>query len=412
MSQRPFAWEKHYPPGLAWDAPLDITTIGAMFDKAVGDYGERPVIEFRGKHILYRELGAKAEAAASAFLSLGHGQDRPIALYLPNVPYHPIAFFGGAKAGATLVHLSPLDAERELEHKLTDSGARTIVTTNFPTMLPNALKMLDRGLVDRVIVGDDAEWGESPIPLVPIPEREGVVSFSRLMADAPQRSSWASVTPDDIVLLQYTGGTTGKPRAAIISHANLTATISIYDIWAKAAGAAQADITMPDIETVIGVLPFFHIYALTSVLLRHVRNGNLILLRVRFDGDQVAARHRGQPGDVVPGRADHVDCAREPSRHRPARPVLAHLLRLRRRTAAGRDRDPLPADHRAAARRRMGHDRDHARRHQRSRLYGRLRRARSACRCRRWRWTSPRWTTRRACCRPARRARSACAART
>ena len=138
MSKRPFAWEKSYPPTIAWDTPLDITTLPAMFDKAVSTHSLLPAIEFRGKIIHYRELGAKAVAAAAAFLSLGHDRERPIALYLPNVPYHPIAFFGGVKMGAPVVHLSPLDAERELEHKLRDSGARTIVTTNFANLLPNA----------------------------------------------------------------------------------------------------------------------------------------------------------------------------------------------------------------------------------------------------------------------------------
>jgi long-chain acyl-CoA synthetase len=286
MSKRPFAWEKNYPPTTSWDAPLDISTIGAVFDKAVAAYGERPVIEFRDRAMTYAELGEKATAAASAFLALGHDGAKPIALYLPNVPYHPIAFFAGAKAGIPLVHLSPLDAERELEHKLTDSGARSIVTTNFPTMLPHALKMLERGLVDRVIVGDDAEWGPAGIPLVPIPDMPGVLSLTKLMADASPRTDWPFVTSDDTALLQYTGGTTGKPRAAMLSHGNLTATISIYNVWSDAVADAMPDKPRNEVDIIIGVLPFFHIYALTSVLLRNITKGNLILLRTRFDAEQ------------------------------------------------------------------------------------------------------------------------------
>ena len=281
MSKRPFAWEKSYPPTIAWDTPLDITTLPAMFDKAVSTHSLRPAIEFRGKFIHYGELGAKAVAAAAAFLSLGHDRKRPIALYLPNVPYHPIAFFGGVKMGAPVVHLSPLDAERELEHKLSDSGARTIVTTNFANLLPNAVKMLDRGLIDHVIVGDDAEWGPSPIPLRPIPERPGVSRFSRLIAEAPKIERWPEIVPEDIAVLQYTGGTTGKPRAAILTHANLTAAVDIYEIWFKARPSSPTGH-----ETIIAVLPFFHIYALTTILLRHIRNGDLMLLRVKFDPDQ------------------------------------------------------------------------------------------------------------------------------
>jgi long-chain acyl-CoA synthetase len=286
MRKRPFAWEKNYPPTVSWDTPLEISTLGVVFDRAVATYGRRPVLEFRDRLISYGELGEMAAATAAAFLALGHGGSKPIALYLPNVPYHPIAFFAGAKAGIPLVHLSPLDAERELEHKLTDSGARTMVTTNFSTMLPHALTMLEQGLVDRVIVGDDAEWGPGGIPIVPVPEMPGVLSLAKLMAEAPARSEWPSVTPDDLALLQYTGGTTGKPRGAMLSHANLTAAVSIFNIWTDAVKAAMPEKPWAEVDTIIGVLPLFHMYALTSVLLRNITAGNLILLRTRFDVEQ------------------------------------------------------------------------------------------------------------------------------
>jgi len=288
MSKRPFNWEKSYPPGLSWDAPLGITTIPAMFDKAVAEHGPKPFIEFRGRKLSFNALADDVERAAAALYALGHNREKPIALYLPNTPYHPISFFGGLKAGATLVHLSPLDAERELAHKLRDSGARTIITTNFPGMLPLALKLLDQELVDLVIVGDDAEWGPSPIPLVPIPVRPGVVKFKTLVAEAPPPPRhWPATSPDDIALLQYTGGTTGLPKGAMLSHGNLSATIAIYDSSDDAKLAPSDRPRTPrGEEIVIGVLPLFHIYALTSMLLRVLVRGGLILLRLRFDPEQ------------------------------------------------------------------------------------------------------------------------------
>ncbi|WP_088343400.1 MULTISPECIES: dicarboxylate--CoA ligase PimA [Rhodomicrobium] len=287
MSARPFAWELSYPPGLRWDVPIEISTIPALFDRAVAEYGERPFLEFRGRKISYGELGARAGRAAAGFIGIGHDRTRPIALYLPNTPCHPIAFFGGLKAGATLVHLSPLDAERELAHKLTDSGARTIVTTNFPAMLPLALKMLDQGLADRVIVDDDADWGQSSIALLPIPERPDVIRFSAFCEAAPPAPAlWPETTPDDIALLQYTGGTTGKPKGAMLSHANLTAALSIYDRYDEGQEGLRENFTRRGEEIAICVLPLFHIYALTTVLLRAMNRGSLILLRVRFDVEQ------------------------------------------------------------------------------------------------------------------------------
>jgi long-chain acyl-CoA synthetase len=281
MSTRPFPWEKSYPPGAIWDAPLEIGTLSAMFDKAVSTHADHNALEFRGKYITYRELGELATLTGAALLGLGHGKERPVALYLPNVPLHPIAFFGAVKAGAPVVHLSPLDAERELAYKLEDSGARTLFTVNFAALLPNALKMLDRGLIDHLIVAEDATWGPSPIPVVPVPERPGVLPFGKMIAEAPQTADWPSLTPDDVAVLQYTGGTTGMPKGAILTHANLTAAVDIYEQWFTPLRPAHIDR-----EKVICVLPFFHIYALTTVLLRHLRNGDLILVRVRFDPDQ------------------------------------------------------------------------------------------------------------------------------
>jgi long-chain acyl-CoA synthetase len=280
MSERPFAWEKTYPAGLKWDVPLTIGTLPAMFDAAVAAHGPHPAIEFRGRHITFAELGEEAARAARGLMALGHGKERPVALYLPNVPAHPLAFFASVKTGAPVVHLSPLDAERELLHKLEDSGARTLITVNFAGLLPNALKILDRGAIDHLIVAEDADWGASPIPVMPIPERPGVMSWRGFLASAPEHAEWPEITPEDIALLQYTGGTTGMPRAAILTHANLTAAVDIYDRWFK----VQRE--MGERETVIGVLPFFHIYALTTVLLLHIRRGDRILLRVKFDPDQ------------------------------------------------------------------------------------------------------------------------------
>jgi len=297
MARPAFAWEKSYPPGTAWDTPLTITTLPALFDAAVAAYASRPAIEFRGRDITYAELGNAVGDAARGLQALGHDKSRPVALYLPNVPLHPIAFFAAVKTGAPVVHLSPLDAERGLMHKLEDSGARTLITVNFANLLPNALKMLEAGVIDHLIVGDDTEWGVSPVPLVPIPERAGVIPVAQFLAGAPAAAAaFAAIVPEDIALLQYTGGTTGRPRAAILTHANLTAAICIYNTWMNAQRKGGMGY-----ETVIAVLPFFHIYGLTTVLLRHIANGNQILLRLKFDIAQTLHDVEVRRATALPG---------------------------------------------------------------------------------------------------------------
>jgi long-chain acyl-CoA synthetase len=273
-------WLKHYPAGVRWDAPIEQTILQTLLDRAVAAYGDRPLYEYRGHRVSFREMGELAAKAAAGFSELGIKKGDTTALYLPNTPYHPISFFGALRAGARITHLSPLDTERDLIYKLQDSGARTLVTTNLYRLLPTALKLLAGGHVDRVIIGDDNDWvdgsGEA------FNESRQVISLGRLMERATPPAQWPNVTPEDIALLQYTGATTGLPKAAVLTHGNLTASVSSYRTWL----AGQTPKGAPP-DRVIMVLPLFHIFGLSSVMLRHLANGNEMLLRPRFDIDQV-----------------------------------------------------------------------------------------------------------------------------
>ena len=334
--RRPFEWEKSYPAGMRWDSPIATSTLQETLDRAVADYGDRPALEYFGRRISYRELGNHAARAAAGFRHIGIDRDCAVALYLPNTPWHPIVFFGVLRTGARVVHLSPLDAERELIHKLADSGARTVVTANLFGLEAKALKLAAAGHVDRVVVADHTVWerqpqlaavagASSPSPLVgegrgggagvdgstgpytptptPNPSPQGggekiglakrvtasptsvgaaPLALERLMAKAPIPSAWPAVSPDDIALLQYTGATTGVPKAAALTHANLTAAVSSYRIWVGGQRPADAP---PD--RVLVVLPLFHIYGLVSVMLRHLATGNELLLRSRFEIEAV-----------------------------------------------------------------------------------------------------------------------------
>jgi long-chain acyl-CoA synthetase len=333
MTGRPHPWERSYPPSVAWDAPLTASTLPVLFDEAIRRYGARTAIDYRDHAISYEALGAAVDATAAGFLRSGLGRDTSVAVYLPNTPYHPIALFAAAKAGARAVLLSPLDGERALVHKLKDSEARTLVTTNFASLMPMALKLLDDGIIDRLIVGDDAEFGPSTVPLTPIPNRHDVISLANFMTEGPLPASWPEVTPDQIALLQYTGGTTGLPKGAILTHANLTHAVDIYDAWLNPQG-----LSVPGNDKIICVLPLFHIYALTTILLRHIRNGNEILMLVRFDVDSVLRLIEVQARDPVPAcrrcgsrSPQHRASSAATSRRCASAPPGAHRCRRGRR---------------------------------------------------------------------------------
>ena len=288
--------EQFYPEGVHWDDPIARGTLPDLLAKAAAQFAGRPAIEFRDRPISFAELEAMAETAAAALLRGGFGKEQSVALFLGNSPDHPVNFFGALKAGARVVHLSPLDGEIALSHKLRDSGARVLVTSNLAALLPTALKFLDKGLLDRLIVCEDERWGKVGMAPAPIPDHPAVVTFKSFVQGAAAPARWPSISVDDVALLQYTGGTTGLPKGAMLSHGNLTAAVSIYDVWGRTAQAERNAV-----ERVICVLPLFHIFALTVILLRSLERGDLISLHQRFDVEAVMRDIEVKRATAFPG---------------------------------------------------------------------------------------------------------------
>jgi long-chain acyl-CoA synthetase len=278
-----YAWEASYPKGIAWDAPIPAETLGALLHRTVARHGDRVALRFRDSAITYRELGALAQRAAAALLSEPRTA-AGIALLTQNSPWHSVAFFGAGLAGRRLTHLTPLDPPLALARKLRETGARAVLTSAAPKLLEAALALRDHGLVDLLLVADDAHWeGAAPAALP-----DGTHGFHAwLEATAP--GTLPAIDPHETFLLQFTGGTTGLPKAAMLSQANLSAAAAMQVIYQSGRGIA------PDhAERVLHVLPLFHIYAL-SALNRYFSQGAEVVLRPRFDASETLAdiaRHR------------------------------------------------------------------------------------------------------------------------
>jgi long-chain acyl-CoA synthetase len=287
-------WQERFPRACDWDAPIETGTAPELLAAPVSATPDATAIDFRERRISYADFDALVRLLAGGLIADGVKPGDRVALLLPNTPWHPVAFFAIARCGASVVHLSALDAPRELEHKLRVTRPARLVTTNLPGFLPNALKLLDGGLVPRLLVGEDGRWGVGETEPLPIPELENIAKLDALMLAAPPEA-WPVVTPDDLMLLQFTGGTTGLPKAAMLTHGNLVAAVNIYRLW------SDGERLEPGAQKAICVLPLFHIYALTTVLLRHIRDGNTILLRQRFDVDGVLADIEGKRATVFPG---------------------------------------------------------------------------------------------------------------
>lgn len=288
-SRRPFAWEGSYPDGVRWDTPLETGAIPQVLERAVSEFGGKPAIDYAGHEITYDELGRAADRFAAALIERGIGRGAAVGLYLPNSPYHPVSFFGALKAGARITHLSPLDPERVIAAKIADCGIRTLVTIDEPKLLATALAMRERGLIDCLVVADAAAVDPNTAPDPPADPRW--IGFSDLLAGAQLPVCWPHVDATDIALIQYTGGTTGLPKGAVLTHANLTASLAAYIHWYEGQGWS-----IRGQERAICVLPLFHIYAIVTVLLRQVSTGGTVLLRRRFDLETIL-------DDIETGRA-------------------------------------------------------------------------------------------------------------
>jgi long-chain acyl-CoA synthetase len=288
--------EQYYPEGVRWDDTIARGTLPDLLSTAAREYGSRAMIEFRDRPISYVELESLVEVAAAAFLRAGYGKDTSVALFLGNTPDHPVNFFGALKAGSRIVHLSPLDGEIALSHKLSDSGARVLVTSNLSALLPTALKFLDKGLLDRLIVCEDDHWGKVGTPQTALPDNPAVITHRQFIDGTTRPAQWPAIDAEDVALLQYTGGTTGLPKGAMLTHGNLTAAVSIYDVWGRPAREKRNAV-----ERVICVLPLFHIFALTVVMLSCIRRGHLISLHQRFDVEAVMRDIEVKRATAFPG---------------------------------------------------------------------------------------------------------------
>jgi long-chain acyl-CoA synthetase len=267
-------WLVHYPPGMKWRIDVPPDTVPDLLTEAVARWGEKTLIEYRGNTLSFTATGRLVDRLAAGLIAAGFGPGRTIALLLPNTPWHTVCFFATLKAGAKLVHLSPLDAPREIMFKLADSGADVVVTTNLGGLAAGAAKLVECGAVARVLVGEDAQWGGNTGD--PVTYGGGLTNLADLLADR-MPDVWPEIKPDDLALLQYTGGTTGLPKGAMLSHANMVAATYSYLSW------RDGTLPPPGQQKVVGVLPMFHVYALGVVLLLNVADGNEIMLRPRFD---------------------------------------------------------------------------------------------------------------------------------
>ena len=282
-------WLDSYPHSMRWDAELPTGPVWALLDQAVAAFPEQPAIDFLGHKLTYRQLDDLVSRAACGLQRLGVGPGVHVGLYLPNCPHYFIAFLGVLRAGGTVVNYSPLDADRTLAHKIEDSQTDIMLTLDLASLYPKMAGLVADSRLKALVVGQltefcgpvsEAQAGQLG-PSADVEWNSHTHSFASLL-DNP--GDFTVHPLDDpaatLAVLQYTGGTTGAPKGAMLTHANLTASCSqLQAILDESLQAGQ--------ERVLAVLPPFHIYALMINMLFSVRMAAEVYLHPRFDAETV-----------------------------------------------------------------------------------------------------------------------------
>lgn len=283
-------WLKQYPAGVPADIdPDQYTSLVALLDEAFSRHASRPAYRCMDRIMSFAELDQASLAFAAWLQAQGLGKGQRIALMMPNVLQFPIAMAGALRAGCTVVNVNPLYTPRELEHQLNDSGAEAIVVMeNFASTLEQVIvrtrvrhvvmtTMGDRlGLLKGTLVNLVVRHVKKMVPAFQLPNAIGFNEVLRL--GAASRLNPVTVTRNDVAFLQYTGGTTGLSKGAMLTHRNIIANLLQSEAWMQPALHNPRKPPPPEQLTVVCALPLYHIFALTVCSLLGARTGALNLL--------------------------------------------------------------------------------------------------------------------------------------
>ena len=297
-------WRSTYAHPNPWDVTFAPLSIPDMLATSIAKTPNAAIADFMGAQITYQQLGAWVDGFAAALQKIGINKGDRVGLFLPNVPDYLIAYYGALKIGAIIVNMSPLYTVEELAEQLADSGTRIIVTVDVPMLYDNAKALLRQCVIDKMIVGSLSGWlppvkrtlfrlfKRSDIAIVPHGDPK-IISLMAMVGAAPAKPAPVAIDPErDIALIQYTGGTTGTPKGAMLTHQNLT------------ANARQVDSIDPKIgvgDRIVGALPFFHVFANTCVLNRTILAGGMIAMLPRFDAGAVLKTITRVKATALPG---------------------------------------------------------------------------------------------------------------
>ncbi len=277
-------WISSYPDGVQWDSPMRSRPIYDMMRETREKFPHHPAFDFLGKKWTWAQIDDQVGRFAKGLQLNGVKKGMRVGIFLPNTPYYVIAYYALARIGAVIVNFNPLYAERELKHQIIDSGCEMMVLADLKMLYEKMIKMLDQTDLKKLII--------CPFPdILPFPKNILFKLFkSKDLSDIPYdlhhihladllnndgKPDSVPVHDDDLALLQYTGGTTGTPKGAMLSHKNIVSNTEQAILWFSNS--------KPGEEKMLGVIPFFHVFAMTAVMNFSVRLGFEIVALPRFE---------------------------------------------------------------------------------------------------------------------------------
>ena len=285
MADSNYSWLDSYPPNIQWDSAIEERPLFTLLDEAAQKYPDALAINFLGKKISYRELGQQVDRMAAGLQSIGVGSGIRVGIFMPNCPQFVISYYAILKAGGTVVNYSPLYSIPEVSRQINDSKTEIMITLALNLLYPKVAASLDKTCLKRIVVSELSEalpfaksiafrcLRKKEIASVPGDDRH--IAFTALMKTGHVFSPVTVQPSTDIAVLQYTGGTTGVPKAAVLSHANLYANTVQCGLWFTGLRHGQ--------EMIVGALPLFHVFAMTTIMNLALHTGSAMLLYPKFE---------------------------------------------------------------------------------------------------------------------------------
>jgi long-chain acyl-CoA synthetase len=279
------SWLRGYPPNIDPSPDFPEKPLYSLLDESAVKYGERPCVEFRGRTFSYDEIKTLSDRAAKGLQDSGFKPGMKLGLFLPNCPMFVVFFFAGLKAGGMIVNYNPLYVAEEVARQIVDSGTDYMVTLDLKVLLGTFSTMFERTSLQKIIVCSLADqlptltgllfrtlkWRE----IAKIPGDSRYIHVDTMLGNDGSCSTPRVNPKSDIAVLQYTGGTTGVPKGAALTHHNLYTNALQCKMWFHMADS-------PESRTV-GILPLFHALAMTSVMNWSLAVGASMLLEPRFE---------------------------------------------------------------------------------------------------------------------------------